>query len=126
SDFSGADLTIFGSVDNADSLASRQGRYDVIVVLEGPPRPTVVRRKDRVLGMWINTQSETFVNVPASYAVSTTRALQDMADPSMYRQLSLGIETIHLQPGSALDTPATIEEFGRALRDRKRATGLYN
>jgi hypothetical protein len=97
SDFSGADLTIFGSVDNADSLASR-----------------------------INTQSETFVNVPASYAVSTTRALQDMADPSMYRQLSLGIETIHLQPGSALDTPATIEEFGRALRDRKRATGLYN
>jgi len=126
SDFSGADLTIFGSVDNADSFASRQGRYDVIVVLEGPPRATVVRRKDRVLGMWINTQSETFVNVPASYSVSTTRALQDMADPSAYRQLSLGIETIHLQPEDALDSARTIEEFGRALRDRKRSTGLYN
>jgi uncharacterized protein (TIGR02186 family) len=126
SDFSGADLTIFGSVDNADPFLARQGRYDVVVVLEGPPRATVVRRKDRVLGMWINTQSETFVNVPASYSVSTTRALQDMADPAMYRQLSLGIETIHLQPADSLDSARTIEEFGRALRDRKRQTGLYN
>src|SRR5690242_4968038 len=58
-DFSGADLTIFGSVENADPLVSRQGRYDVIVVLEGPARPVVVRRKDRVLGMWINMDSET-------------------------------------------------------------------
>jgi hypothetical protein len=35
-DFSGADLTIFGSVDNSDPLVARQGRYDIIVVLEGP------------------------------------------------------------------------------------------
>ncbi len=47
-DFSGADLTIFGSLENADPLINRQGRYDVIVVLEGPARPVVVRRKDRV------------------------------------------------------------------------------
>src|SRR5690606_39179681 len=61
-DFSGADLTIFGALDNADPLIARHGRYDVIVVLEGPPRPIVVRKKNRVLGMWINTQSETFVS----------------------------------------------------------------
>lgn len=126
SDFSGTDLTIFGSVDNADPLVSRQGRYDVVVVLEGPPRPTVVRRKDRVLGMWINTRSETFVNVPASYAISTTRAFQDMAEPATYRQLSLGVESIHLQPMDTLGSARTIEEFTSALRDRKRATGLYN
>lgn len=126
SDFSGADLTIFGSVDNADPLVSRQGRYDVVVVLEGPPRATVVRRKDRVLGMWINIESETFVGVPASYSVSTTRALQDMTEPTTYRQLSLGSENIHLQPLDPRVSATTIEEFGRALRDRKRATGLYN
>lgn len=34
-DFSGADLTIFGSVENADPQVNRQGRYDVIVVLRG-------------------------------------------------------------------------------------------
>ena len=64
SNFAGADLTIFGALDNADPLVARQGRYDVIVVLEGPARPVVVRRKNRILGMWINTESLTFVNVP--------------------------------------------------------------
>ena len=56
SNFAGADLTIFGALDNADPLVARQGRYDVIVVLEGPARPVVVRRKNRILGMWINTE----------------------------------------------------------------------
>lgn len=77
-DFTGADLTIFGSVENADPQVYRQGRYDVIVVLEGPGRPVVVRRKSRVLGVWVNTQSETFVNVPESYSVATTRAPQEI------------------------------------------------
>ena len=55
--FSGADLTIFGSLENPDPLVARQGRYDVIVVLEGPPKPVVVRRKDRLLVVWFNLDS---------------------------------------------------------------------
>ena len=125
-DFSGADLTIFGSLDNADPQVSRQGRYDVVVVLEGPARRVVVRRKDRVLGMWINTESETFVNVPVSYSVATTRMPQDITEPVNYRQLALGPENIHLQPADPNGNPARLEEFRRALRDRKTETGLYS
>lgn len=124
-DFTGADLTIFGALDGADPLVSRQGRYDVIVVLEGPARPVVVRRKDRILGMWINAQSETFVNVPVSYSVATTRALQDITDPKSYRQLSLGADNLYLQPAEQ-DDPVTIDEFTDALRERKKATGLFS
>lgn len=124
-DFTGADLTIFGALDGADPLVARQGRYDVIVVLEGPARPVVVRRKDRILGMWINTQSETFVNVPVSYSVATTRMPQDITDPRSYRRLSLGADNIYLQPEES-DDPVTIDEFTDALRDRKKATGLYS
>lgn len=126
SDFSGADLTIFGALDNVDPLVSRQGRYDVVVVLEGPARAVQVRRKDRVLGMWINTQSETFVNVPASYSVATTRNFQDIADATTYRQLSLGPNYIHLEALDRNGAPATISEFRDALRDRKKASGLFN
>ncbi|MER8951264.1 TIGR02186 family protein [Mesorhizobium sp. M0833] len=124
--FSGADLTIFGSLENADPLVARQGRYDVIVVLEGPARPVVVRRKDRVLGVWVNLESETFKNVPVSYSVATTRPLQDVTDPNSYKQLSLGASNLYLQPADAGDSPATIEEFTAALRERKSATGLYS
>ncbi len=124
-DFSGADLTIFGALENVDPLINRHGRYDVIVVLEGPARPVVVRRKDRVLGVWVNNDSETFLNVPASYSVATTRALQDITDPNNYRQMSLGADNIYMEPLDKNDDPATIEEFTKALRERKKAAGLY-
>lgn len=125
-DFSGADLTIFGALDNADPLVSRQGRYDVIVVLEGPPRPVVVRKKTRVLGMWINTQSETFLNVPVSYSLATSRALQDITYPENYRQMALGSENVTVTPYDRNGDAATITEFTAALRERKRASGLYS
>jgi uncharacterized protein (TIGR02186 family) len=126
SDFSGADLTIFGALDGADPLVARQGRYDVIVVLEGPARPVVVRKKTRVLGMWINTESETFVNVPMSYSVATSRARQDITNPANYKQLALGSENITVTPFDRAGDPATIEEFTAALRERKKATGLFS
>ncbi|MBO6717638.1 MAG: TIGR02186 family protein [Rhizobiaceae bacterium] len=126
SDFGGADLTIFGALENVDPLVSHRGRYDVIVVLEGPARPIVVWKKTRVLGMWINTQSQTFINVPASYSVATTRAFQDIADSQAYKQLSLGADNIHLQPINPDGSAMTVQEFAGALRDRKRAAGLYS
>lgn len=125
-DFSGADLTIFGALENPDPLVSRQGRYDVIVVLEGPARPVVVRRKSRVLGMWINTSSETFLNVPVSYSMATSRQPQDITDPTSYRQLSLGINNIYVEPEEKRGSPLTIDEFTDALRERKKALGLYS
>ena len=125
-DFSGADLTIFGALDNADPQVSRQGRYDVIVVLEGPARPVVVRKKTRVLGMWINTDAQTFVNVPVSYSLATTRAMQDITNANSYRQLALGIENVTISPLDREGSPVTIEEFTNALRERKEATGLYS
>ena len=124
--FSGADLTIFGALENTDPLLARQGRYDVVVVLEGPARQVVVRRKDRVLGMWINTKSETFVNVPISYSLATTRMPQDITDPVSYKRLSLGANNIHLEPLDPRQSPVTIQEFTDALRDRKQATTLYS
>lgn len=126
SDFSGADLTIFGSLENADPIISRHGRYDIIVVLEGPRQEIVVRRKDRVLGMWINTESETFTNVPVSYSLATTRMPQDITDLNSYRRLSLGADNLHIEPLDKNGNPLTIETFSQALRERKTAKGLFS
>lgn len=126
SDFAGANLTIFGALDNADPLISRQGGYDVIVVLEGPRRTVVVRKKTRVLGMWINTDSMAFQDVPASYSVAMTRPPQDITHSESYERLALRTQNIHLRPMDADGNPASIEEFTAALRERMQSSELYS
>ncbi|MEZ5810221.1 MAG: TIGR02186 family protein [Rhizobiaceae bacterium] len=124
-DFTGADLTIFGALDNADPLVARQGRYDIIVVLQGPAVPTVVRRKERLFGMWINRHSLAFESVPISYSLATSRAIQDIADDESFRRLSLGVDYIHLKPRENSDI-TLVGDFTEALRNRKEKSGLYN
>lgn len=125
SGFAGTNLTIFGALDNPDPLTSRHGRYDVVVVLEGPENSVVVRKKTRVLGVWVNTQSMMFSNVPASYAVATTRAPQDITQDDVYRRLSLGADYVHLKSAEPEAGPETIRRFAQALRERKKSNGLY-
>lgn len=125
SGFRGANLTIFGALDGADPQLAREGRYDVIVVLQGPPQTLIVRRKARILGMWINVESKSFRNVPASYTEASTRAPQDITSPKTYRELALGPEYIYLEPVIKSD-PEQVKEFTQALRTLKKTSDLYS
>lgn len=125
SNFGGTRLTIFGALDNADPLIQRQGRYDIIVVLQGPARDLVVRKKERYLGVWINAISETFLSVPLAYSLASTRNLQDIADEKTFRQLSVGVQNFYLTPEEPADTSGNIPIFAEQLREMKIREGLY-
>ncbi|PYE86641.1 TIGR02186 family protein [Phyllobacterium leguminum] len=125
SNFRGTDLTIFGALDNADPLTRRQGRYDIVVVLQGPDRDLVMRKKQRYLGVWVNAESQTFLGVPLSYSLASTRSLQDITDPEAYRQLSLGVDNFHLTAVISENSPQDIKQFGQELREIKTQDGLY-
>lgn len=126
SNFSGTNLTIFGALDNADPMIRRQGRYDIIVVLEGPQRNLVVREKSRYLGVWVNADSETFLSVPLSYSLASTRQLQDITDEKTYRQLSLGVNYFALVPEYGTLAEPNAMRFGEELRMLKTRQGLYS
>ena len=123
-DFSGADITIFGALTGTDPLIQRQGRYDIIVVLEGPEVPLILHRKSRVLGMWMNTDSQRFEQVPLSYIVSSTRNIQDITDKKTFKQLSLGIEALVFE--SNRYQARRDEEFSGALKQLNRKSGRYS
>jgi uncharacterized protein (TIGR02186 family) len=123
--FAGADLTVFGAVDKIDPLVQRQGRYDVIVVLEGPPKDIVVRKKSRFLGIWVNRVSEVFADAPESYSLASTRQMQDITDAKTYASLSLGTDGLVLKPKFGQQRP-TLEPFAEALKDVKTRQGLFN
>lgn len=126
SNFGGTDLTIFGALDNADPVIQRQGRYDIIVVLQGPSRDLVVRKKERYLGVWVNADFETFLGVPLSYSLASTRNLQDIADDKLYRQLSVGVRNFYLRPEDPASLSGNILTFGNELREMKIRQGLYS
>ena len=126
SDFSGVDLTIFGAIDNADPLVQRQGRYDVFVILEGPSADLVTRRKGRVLGIWMNVDSQPFLGVPESFLISSTRLPQDVTDLETLARLSLGVGQIRLRSDAAnAQDEEDVREFTAALRRLKEQGGLY-
>lgn len=125
-DFSGADLTIFGAIDNVDSLVQRQGRYDVFVILEGPTDDMVARRKGRVFGIWMNVDSQKFYGVPQSYLIASTRPSQDITDAETLARLSLNIADIRLRPDLASGNDAAdVQTFADALRGLKEKAELY-
>jgi uncharacterized protein (TIGR02186 family) len=125
SDFRGADLTIFGAIDgfNADLLA--QGKYNIVVALEGPKENTTVRKKQRVFGIWINTNSMTFELVPESYSLSSTRDIDTIAPPGNMNNMGIGVNHMPLTPIGYIGDGSNLTEFRDAFRRLRETTGVY-
>src|SRR6476619_7016682 len=63
SNFTGIEIVLFGSVDFSRAPSPDEGPYDVIMTIHGPNRPIVVRKKERIAGLWMNGPSKTFSSV---------------------------------------------------------------
>jgi uncharacterized protein (TIGR02186 family) len=125
SDFRGADLTVFGALNNADELFLAIGQYDVVVTLAGPVDYATVRRKQRVFGIWMNTDSMTFEQVPESYSIASTRQLEDIQNQSSLNRLGVGIDHLTLSPTGFVGNATQINVFREAYRRLKLSNGLY-
>jgi uncharacterized protein (TIGR02186 family) len=109
--FNGTNVVLFGATD---------GPGDIIVVVRGPDRDVVVRRKSRVAGIWINKRQMTFTGVPSYYAVFSSKALDDIMPPTAQALHEIGQP--HLRMGVIEKrSPEDIVEFRAALsRERQR------
>lgn len=119
-DFSGAEVVIFGSVDNSKQDTSASGYYDIIIVIRGPAETVITRRKERVAGVWINGAARTFTKVPSFYGILSTRLITDIADPETLRRFD--IEFDHSPLEEARKPP---DDFSAALIRLKAQEGMY-
>jgi len=122
--FTGTDLYIAGVLENCDPLVRRQNGYDIIVTMKGPIRPTTIRRKERRMGVWINADSLTFLNVPLYYTLASTRELRDITIPATYDRLDLGIQ--HLPLHSGIPDKEKTAIFRKELVQLKERQHLYS
>lgn len=114
--FTGADVVLFGATD---------GPGDVIVVVRGPNRDAVVRRKSRVAGVWINTRQVTFTAVPSYYAVYSSRPLDDIMPAAARALHDIGVANLRLDATAKNRSPEEIADFRAALVRERRQEALY-
>ena len=115
SGFTGADVLLYGAID---------GEGDVVIIVRGPEEKVLVRRKDRVAGIWINVDDVEFTGVPAFYAVATSRPLEDIARASFRGLYQIGLPSLRLDTADARPE-AEIETFREALIRNRIRDGLF-
>ncbi len=115
SGFTGTEVLLYGAID---------GKGDLVIVVRGPEERVVVRRKDRVAGVWMNRDSIAFDGVPAYYAIASSRPLEEIAQPALLALHRIGIDTID---ASALGErpPEEVAPFWAAIIRNRVAEGIY-
>jgi uncharacterized protein (TIGR02186 family) len=91
SNFTGAEVVLFGSVERDAQTVARRGGYDIVVTVSGPRETIVTFRKARVAGIWVNSDSRTFVKVPSYLTVLANRTINDIADVNTLRRTQTGL-----------------------------------
>ena len=128
SSFNGTEIVIFGAIDGSQQPSPESGYYGVIIVVEGIPGRFVVRRKSNVAGLWLNTASAIFDNVPSFYAVASSSPIDEIA-PEEFRALhGIGLQHLKFTPAIGQSHPLSnedIKEYRSAIIRLKRNANLY-
>jgi uncharacterized protein (TIGR02186 family) len=113
--FQGENILLFGMFDPPG---------EVVVVVAGPAGRETVMRKERFLGLWLNTGRQAFDDVPAYYAIAASQPLQRLLARGGGEILSLEdrLSTIRPVGERAADQLA---KFRAGLIEVKRREGLF-
>lgn len=120
--FSGLELFVFGAIKRVAPPVD--ATFDVIVAVEGPTRPVLVRRKSRTLGVWANAEAVTIDEAPSFYAVASTGPLSEILSRTADLRHRIGIETQVRGVDLGAEGEARDAFHDAVIRLRRRA-GLY-
>ncbi len=127
SSFTGTEIVVFGAVDNSRQPSPEAGIYDVVVVIEGVPSQVTVRKKGRVGGIWLNTDSQVFDSVPSYYAIASTRPLDELAPEAVLIGYEIGFDHVRMTPAANRPRlpPGELKAFRESVIRLKQKDGLY-
>ncbi|OAN47620.1 TIGR02186 family protein [Magnetospirillum moscoviense] len=113
--FAGTDVLLFGAVE---------GDGEVVVVVRGPNREEMVRRKDKQAGIWINSGAAHIRNAPSFYAVASTKPIDKLAPTPVLERHQIGLDHLDLEIDST-DAAADPGQYRDAVIRLKQKKGLY-
>ena len=125
--YSGEELVLFGSVEKDASTPANRTSYDLVVTVAGPRADMVTRRKERKFGIWINTDSRQFLQVPTYLALFSNRPFDAIASPEVQRRQQLGLNNVLLTQRVGPDYADVVpnDPFRSAFVRLRSQHGLY-
>ena len=126
SNFTGSRIVVFGMIERDANTVSRGDPYDLVIVVRGWDQTLISRRKERVVGVWVNTKKSAYENAPNFYVMASNRKLEDIAHPALLTKLQIGTEFLLLPSTNPdLNRLARTDPFRQAALRLKREDGLY-
>ena len=121
SDFTGTDLLLFGTV-RADLEDDEENQADIIVIVRGPEKEVVVRKKERVAGIWANTKSVVLGKVPSFYASASNRPVEEITSRTTLDRLRIGPDRLVF---SSVEKGKDSFDFKKAVIRQQKEAELY-
>ncbi len=127
SNYSGQELVLFGSIEKDAGASADRGAYDLVVTVTGPPADMVTRRKERRFGIWMNTDSRQFLQVPSYLAAFANRPFGEIASSEVQRRQQLGMTNFLLTQRVGPDYADVVPDdaFRSAFIRLRTERGLY-
>ena len=113
--FAGSDVLLFGAVDEPG---------DIVVVVRGPLRSLVMHRKSRIAGIWVNTATMTFDDVPSFFAVAASGPLEEITSESVRERNNMEVGSLIALPDAKASENVAAEWEAALIRNKQRE-GLY-
>jgi uncharacterized protein (TIGR02186 family) len=83
--FNGTKLFLFGARNDAG---------DIVVVIRGPIMDYVVRKKEKIAGIWINNARLKLFSIPDYYVVAASKPLNEIEQANMFKILRIGYDNL--------------------------------
>lgn len=117
--FNGTELFLFGA---------RNDPGDIVVVIRGPENNYVVRKKERIAGIWVNRTQVWFRNVDGFYAIASSRPLEYIRNTTLLNSLGISINQLSdLMSMKVVNNRKANRngQFSKALFEQKQKIKLY-
>ncbi|NNU78908.1 TIGR02186 family protein [Halovulum dunhuangense] len=122
--FDGSEIFVYGAVKRDAPVPRTAEPLEVVITVKGPSRPVVVRRKERVFGIWMNTDTVTVDEAPSFYAIASTGPLEEVMSETERLRHRIGFD----QSVRTIGASAEVEDpdnFTEAVVRIRRDNGLY-
>ena len=118
---------LFGGVEQDNASGLRRGGYDIVVTVAGPRQSTVTFRKERMLAIWVNSDSRVMRGrAVLSRGAVKPAALSDCEHQTL-RRLQPGLDNTPLPQGASVNIAEAGSDhpFRQAFIKIKTEHGLY-